>query len=167
MNERWLPIPGYEGLYEVSDLARVRSWRPYNRLTLPALLTPYIAKNGYYYIKLRLPSGKDTNPTLHSVLTAAFFGPRPGGLVVRHLDGNPQNNSLSNLAYGTPTENMDDSVRHGTHWEAALTHCKRGHEFTPENTRREARPGGRFARRCLTCQREYGRQRYLSRRAAA
>lgn len=84
-------------------------------------------------------------------------------LVVRHLDGVPTNNHPSNLVYGTFSENNDDSVRHRTHKEAKKDACQQGHPFTPDNTRIEARPNGRSARRCLTCQRAYDRQR----RAAA
>lgn len=45
----------------------------------------------------------------------AHEGERPDGQQVRHLDGNPANNQLANLCYGTPRENQADRVRHGTH----------------------------------------------------
>lgn len=157
--ERWLPAVGYEGMYDVSDHGRVRSWATYNRPQVPAFLTPYLSKQtGYYYVKLQV-DGNAANPTLHKLITSAFFGPRPEGLVVRHLDGDPTNNSLDNLRYGTPSENNFDTVRHGRSKEANQTECKRGHAFTTENTRLETRPGGRVARRCLTCQRDYDRAR--------
>jgi hypothetical protein len=47
-------------------------------------------------------------------LLFAFVGPCPPGMQCRHLDGNPQNNSLGNLVWGTPQENADDRIRHGT-----------------------------------------------------
>lgn len=71
---------------------------------------------------------------MHVLVAAAWLGPRPDGLVIRHLDGNSRNNDVRNLAYGTPAENVRDTVRHGTHPEASKTHCYRGHEFTEDNT---------------------------------
>ena len=65
----------------------------------------------------------------------AFAGPCPGGLEIRHLDGDAANNRLSNLAYGTSSENGYDITRHGRNNHANKTHCDNGHEFTPENTR--------------------------------
>lgn len=164
--EEWRSLAPRFPMYEVSNLGRVRSWRPYNRLTLPYLMTPTLALNGYYCVKLIDASGKNCNPTLHSLVAHGFLGPRPAGAVIRHLDGTPTNNDPANLKYGTVTENLDDSVRHGTHPEARKTECDQGHPYTPENTRMEARPGGRWARRCLTCQREYSRRYYRRKRAA-
>lgn len=90
----------------------------------------------------------------------AFHGLRPEGMEVRHLDGNSQNDAASNLAWGTRSENIRDAVRHGTHNMTRKTHCKHGHEFTPENT--QSRPNG-GGRRCMTCRRA-DTQTYIARR---
>jgi hypothetical protein len=50
---------------------------------------------------------------IHCLLLTVFVSPRPEGLVCRHLDGNPLNNNLSNLSWGTPRENYDDVIKHG------------------------------------------------------
>jgi hypothetical protein len=68
-----------------------------------------------------------------------------------HYDGDPANNRVGNLRWDTRSSNNLDAVRHGTHWAAKKTHCKHGHEFTPENTGVQA--GGR-GRRCRTCVRQ-------------
>lgn len=48
-------------------------------------------------------------------MVAEMFIPNPDNLpVVRHLDGNPNNNNVLNLAWGTSKDNWEDSVRHGT-----------------------------------------------------
>lgn len=83
-----------------------------------------------------------------TAVAEAFHGPRPAGLLVRHLNGRSADDRAVNLRYGTKAENTFDSIEHGTHHYAAATHCKRGHEFTPENTRMEGR-----GRRCLACKR--------------
>lgn len=58
--------------------------------------------------------GKSRNYSLHQLVADAFLGPRPEGMEVRHLDGNPSHNAPGNLAYGTPKENAKDKYRHGT-----------------------------------------------------
>jgi hypothetical protein len=45
----------------------------------------------------------------------AFHGPRPNGNVIRHLDGNRYNNAATNLAYGLPQENVNDTIKHQTY----------------------------------------------------
>lgn len=50
----------------------------------------------------------------HTLLADAFLGPNPGGLEVRHLDGDSKNDAIGNLAYGTHTDNMQDAVKQGS-----------------------------------------------------
>jgi hypothetical protein len=94
---------------------------------------------------------------IHILVLETFVGPRPDGYEARHLDGNPENNRVSNLAWGTSSENSLDQVRHGRHAYAKRTHCTFGHEFTPENTIRrvEIKSNGSPVkrRRCITCKR--------------
>lgn len=49
----------------------------------------------------------------------------------------------------TGSENTRRSPRRGSPWRAAQTHCKHGHEFTPENTRVDATHGHRVCRTCV------------------
>lgn len=51
---------------------------------------------------------------VHLAVITLFIGPRLGGLVCRHLDGNNKNNHASNLMWGTPKENQRDRKLHGT-----------------------------------------------------
>ena len=53
-------------------------------------------------------------PLVHRLILEAFVGPCPDGMECRHLDGDPENNRMGNLRWGTPKSNADDSVRHGT-----------------------------------------------------
>lgn len=68
---------------------------------------------GHRHIKLRR-DGRTYTRYVHRLVLEAFVGPCPPDHECRHLDGNPRNNRLDNLAWGTRQENQDDRVRHGT-----------------------------------------------------
>lgn len=51
---------------------------------------------------------------VHRLILLAFVGPCPPGMECRHADGNPANNLLSNLSWGTPSQNTADQIKHGT-----------------------------------------------------
>lgn len=151
MPELWRPIPGFSG-YEASNHGQVRSLdrivvmtngrqrRHYGRIR-----KPYEHPNGYLIIA-GLPNARSR--PVHVLVCLAFHGAKPcPDMVVRHLNGISTDNRPENLAWGTHSENNFDLVRHGTHWKAAQTHCKRGHEFNEANT--YFRPEG--GRRCRTC----------------
>ncbi len=69
---------------------------------------------GHIKVALADGNGHRTNRYIHRLVLEAFRGPCPDGMECRHLDGNPQNNRLDNLRWGTRTENMADAIRHGT-----------------------------------------------------
>lgn len=146
---QYLDLPGHEGLYKISDQGDVWSYRS-NRHLQPQT-NP---RSGYRYISISL-NGKRRMRTVHSLVLLAFVGPRTGE--TRHLDGDPSNNHLSNLAWGTRSENVLDTVRHGTHVDVKKTHCKRNHPFTPENTRIY-----KGSRKCRICEYEKNKARRLA-----
>ena len=163
--ERWLPMAGYESLYEVSDLGRVRSLDRISRTIQGAfrrhrgrILRPRTGPRGYSHVTL-YRAGPDpvrkrqTVQTVHVLVLEAFGGPRPGPTYEgRHLDGNPDNNALVNLAWGTRQENWEDRRRHGRDVYSAKTHCKRGHPFDEVNTRVKLKADGSFrGRQCKAC----------------
>ena len=153
--EQWRAIPGYEGIYEVSDQGSVRSLdriTPHGRRLTGKLMKTSIGNHGYPMANL-CRRGKYQMFTVHRLVMLVFVGERPNGLAVMHLNGIRTDNRLSNLRYGTYSENNRDIVKHGRHPNASKTHCKRGHEFTPENTL--PHPGGKKARLCRTCQRQH------------
>ncbi len=118
-NERWLPIPDWEERYSVSDhgrvlgIERIALKKGHPCRVLPHLLTPCPDPFGYPRVQLYRPP-KYVGRRLHELVLAAFVGPRPKGQVCRHLDGDPSNNALYNLTYGSHTDNMADAARHGT-----------------------------------------------------
>jgi hypothetical protein len=155
--EQWRPVPGYEGLYEVSDQGRVRSlyeWR--GRAPAGHLLKGGISPYGYRLLTLA-KGGDYWSVPVHHLVTLAFLGPRPEGAHVRHLDGNPLNNRLENLLYGTRSLNTLDSVRHGTHNNARKTHCPHGHPYSEENTIVTLNAKGSQGRMCRTCRNAWRR----------
>lgn len=52
---------------------------------------------------------------IHRLVLETFIGPCPPGMECRHLNGNPSDNRLVNLTWGTPHEQALDKLRHGTH----------------------------------------------------
>jgi hypothetical protein len=158
--ETWSPVPGYEGLYEVSDHGRVLSIR--RRGTCGGIVTPFMDKSGYPVVRLWAHNAK-RKFGVHQVVAMAFIGPCPPGQEVRHLDGDSMNPRRSNLAYGTHAENMHDMAVHGTSQKGRLrSHCyKGGHVLTQENT--YISPNGR--RFCRAC-RDAANERYAARQRA-
>ena len=114
-DKEWRIISDFPN-YEVSEFGDVRRVVPpiTGRWRKGFLAAKPYSPLGHMQISLR--RGKVRKfPTLHSLVAAAFIGPRPGGAWIRHLDGNPKNNHYSNLAYGSAKENFDDRKAHGTH----------------------------------------------------
>lgn len=119
--EIWKPVVGHEGAYEVSDFGRVRSLPRRVRLVTPqageitravtgCILRPGLDSAGYLSVRLGRKTG---NVRVHWLVLAAFVGPAPEGAQRLHNDGDRTNNRLSNLRYGTRSENMQDMFRHG------------------------------------------------------
>ena len=123
MKEVWQPIDGYEGLYEVSSLGKVRSvdrWLE-KRGRAGVMLTQRLRGktlrqlldgNKRLFVTLS-KNGKRAPIRVHRLVAAAFLGPRPEGLQINHLDGDRINNAAANLEYCTPSENMRHAVRLG------------------------------------------------------
>lgn len=146
MDEEWRFIPDFAEGYAISNYGRVISYRR----RMPALMAWNINHLRGYYASVGLAhpdTRKHSRHRIHALVLEAFVGPRPDGLDIRHLDGDPLNNHLSNLAYGTRTENMQDTLIHGTHNNASKEVCKRGHDLSGENVRLDAK-GRRFCRSC-------------------
>lgn len=155
----WLPIPGYESHYEVSDTGRVRSLRSGQHVRpAPRPVKPGDNGQGHLHVNLWL-DGKPTKRYVHQLVLEAFVGPCPDGMEVLHGNGDASDNRRENLRYGTSQENRMDAVRHGTHNMSSKTHCKRGHEFTVENTALVKLASGSIGRRCRACDAEKARLR--------
>lgn len=113
-----------------------------------------VTRKGYRQVSLWRDGGGHSL-FVHALVAQAFIGPRPEGLEVRHLNGDPLDNRPENLAYGTGSDNRADSIRHGTHHQARKTECPQGHPYDSTNTR--FTPDGK--RKCRACARGYARMR--------
>lgn len=72
-----------------------------------------LGANGYYSIGL-WRDNQECRRYVHHLVLEAFIGPRPHGMEALHADGTRTNNSLSNLRWGTRSENVGDMMAHGT-----------------------------------------------------
>lgn len=103
--EIWKDIPGYEGLYQASNLGRVRG----RRKNACKVLSPS-TYNGYYRVNLSR-DGKYTTFHVHHLVAFAFL-PNPNNYPqVNHLDGNRKNNILSNLEWCSRSQNQIHAFR--------------------------------------------------------
>lgn len=107
MVEQWRNVPNAPG-YEVSDKGRIRSTNK-SATGDPKPLIPVIRKG---YAEVRIMKGKAVS--VHGLVLAAFVGPRPTDMECRHLNGDPLDNRLENLKWGTRAENYADRRIHGT-----------------------------------------------------
>lgn len=132
--------------YEVSNLGRVRSYKGRN----PRILRPGVNSAGAgYHTHTLFEAGRPIFTYAHTLVAAAFMGPRPVGMDIRHLDGDSRNNRADNLSYGTRAENMQDKRRHGRNVNLNKTHCPSGHPYDESNTYVWPRDGSRHCRACI------------------
>lgn len=122
-DEHWLSIADYEGLYEVSDLGRVRSFDKV--VTRGQGVKVFVAgrviaqrrigrRRNYWGVTLH-NDGRRVTKMVHRLVGEAFLGPLPAGLTTRHGSAGSLDNRLANLSYGTSAENNEDQFRDGTH----------------------------------------------------
>lgn len=106
MNELWKQIPGFEGLYLVSNTGKIKSLCKWKRAGCPDeyVLKPTISKNGYCQVTLY--HGTTRKKFLVHRLVALLFVPNPNGYdFVNHIDEDKQNNFASNLEWCTTAYN--------------------------------------------------------------
>lgn len=117
MSEIWKTLPGYEGLYEVSDHGGVRSLdrlvaRPRGGRAVKKgrVLSPAFDSGGYLVVSLCIDGAQRTKK-IHRLVALAFIG--ESELQVNHIDCCKTNNNISNLEYVTRQQNVDHAVANG------------------------------------------------------
>lgn len=96
----FLPVPGCPGVTVTSS----------GQIAGPSgkILKPYVAPSGHLHVLVRRKKIR-----VHHAVLEAFIGPRPAGMQCRHLNDEPTDNRVENLAWGTATENQADRRRNG------------------------------------------------------
>ena len=120
MEEVWKAIEGYEGLYQISNLGRIKSLARLVKGRPPGfkpikerMMRCRPDKDGYLRVALCLNSNYKVIG-LHQLL-ARHFVPNPNGnSLVCHKNGNNKDNRVENLYWGTIYDNAQDSLKHGT-----------------------------------------------------
>ncbi len=113
--ENWLPVVGYEELYLVSDLGRVKSLDRINSLGRSykgKVLSHIVGPHGYHTINV-CRNGEQKPKLVHRLVLAAFVGPAPVGHQCCHKNDIKADNALANLRWDTPASNSADALRNG------------------------------------------------------
>lgn len=111
MDEVWKPIKGYEGLYEVSNMGRVKSLR----WPSPKILSPE-KPGGYCRIQL-YKNKKKIRMLVHRLVASAFIPNPYNKPEVNHIDGDKENNKVDNLEWVTGKENTNHAMKMGLYDE--------------------------------------------------
>ena len=107
ISEQWLPVLGYEGRYDISNLGKVRSLHHKS----VKYLKPSVSNTGYE--RVALWNGRITKFSVHR-LVATHFIPNPlSKEEVNHIDGNKTNNNADNLEWVSRSENQNHAIRTG------------------------------------------------------
>jgi len=163
-DEEWRDIVGFNGSYSVSNTGRVRrnsgttsngrSWKG-------KILKPRFNRGGYVKYTL-YRDGKPVYVVAHRLVCFAFHGPPPSGKpLALHRDDNPQNNHVTNLYWGSLSDNQRDVLANGNSFGRNKTHCINGHEYTEDNTYRSPKTN---CRSCKTCRYNHTKASQLRRR---
>ena len=122
MKEIWKDVVGYEGLYQVSNLGRIKS--KYRVITIhekrgikerpqkEIYVIPTKDKKGYYRTSMCV-GNKHICPLVHRVVAQAFIPNPYNKKEINHIDGNKENNKVDNLEWVTHLENMQHASKNG------------------------------------------------------
>jgi len=119
MNEIWLNINGYEKMYQISNLGRVRSLdrtlpntrhKGFFKIIKGRVLKAWDNGNGYLVVTFSV-KGNHKNKYVHRLVAEHFISNIKNDLVINHIDFNRSNNDVSNLEIVTQKENTNHSAR--------------------------------------------------------
>lgn len=140
MDERWLPVSDFEGLFEISSLGRfkvlptmtmgVRNGRPMRHSRRERILSPSLGGGRNYRRVLPQVNGIVHKFYIHRLVAEHFVPGRFDGATVNHKDGNKDNNAASNLEWITRSENTRHQWSIGLLNSRGVTHP--GHKLSSE-----------------------------------
>ena len=140
--EKWKWIPGYEGLYAISDYGNVVSFS--KNINGKPISTNN--KNGWYLsFRASDKDGKISTIRIHQAVLKAFIGECPDGYEIHHKDGNKQNNRIENLEYITPKEHGKRTLEQNPHmYDGMIAHNKSRYTGKYKIRTRNRTPRARF-----------------------
>lgn len=128
--EIWKDVSGYEGLYQVSNMGRVRSISHHARnninggvrLTKGQILSQYKMPNGYLQVQLSKNEKREKH-YVHRLVANAFLSNKNNCSDVNHIDGDKNNNLVGNLEWCSHSENQIHMVKSGITRKALPVLC--------------------------------------------
>lgn len=108
VDEIWKVIPGFDGLYEASNLGRIRSKARIRRSGVPLrgrVLKPTVSRGGYLQVALTNMDGIRKDMKVHRLVAMAFLSNPENKEQVNHKNGVRNDNRLENLEWCTCSEN--------------------------------------------------------------
>jgi hypothetical protein len=134
-NEVWKDVIGEEGRYQVSSLGQVRSvaryvrssrWNAHDKRFNPArVLKQSVATTGYYVVGFPAEGNRTCKREVHTLVAAAFLGPRPAQHHTHHINENKLDNRPENLVYISHSNH--------SHFHGISERPKRNARFTRED----------------------------------
>lgn len=125
--EVWKNVDGYDGMYQISNNGRVKSFQPRGgdnngkvRTGKAHYLTPSLSTTGYFRVSL-VTNNKKKDVKIHRLVAMAFLPNPDNKPYINHKDGNKTNNAVSNLEWCTQTENINHAVKMGLIKKTELT----------------------------------------------
>lgn len=107
MNETWKDIPGFEGSYQISDHGRLKSFK---ELKEGRILSTINNRGGYISVVLCRNNKAERSTRIHRLVAENFLSNPENLPEVNHIDGNKQNNHITNLEWVTRKQNMAHAV---------------------------------------------------------
>lgn len=120
-NEIWKDIPEFEGRYQASSLGRIRSIQDNHGNYREHIRATWVSSKGYVYVQLFVKDARH-NISVHHAVASAFIPNPENKKTVNHIDGNKQNNHVTNLEWNTQSENLKHA--HATGLKKGQEHFK-------------------------------------------
>ena len=125
--EIWKDVVGYEGLYQISNLGRVKSLArkidhvKYIEDRGDVIMSPFLNAHGYFTVMLS-KNGKKKQHRIHQMVAKAFISNPENKEMINHIDCNKQNNRVENLEWCTNSENQLHAIAHGLKTDIGVNH---------------------------------------------
>ena len=147
----WGDIPGWGNRYQISEFGHVRSKdmvvgaRGGATAIRKGRDLALVQKNNGYLCVTLTDGVNRPQISIHRLVARTFLGECPLGLHVLHADGDKTNNHFSNLRYGTPAENIEDTKKHGRRRFGVMHPLAKLDEDAVQHIRSSSRSGAALA----------------------